>query len=265
MRKIKFLLISLFSVGLYAQEAESLYKEQYSLISLVIQPSFNIRINDNYAYPYKNASYVEGLSNGFSNQLGVLVNAFQAKNWSFRTGLLLKNHNIRTKIQISSANTLNGSSSTYKTSDYLGCNYLIDIPLKADYLLPISNKNNLTFGSTLNIMYNTTSYDTDHYFYVSPDRDPDQIGESVHIAVDYPNRVIVSIDLSAGIQHKTPKFLLELNAYLSLIASSEYANVYYEKTDSYSVAEIGSFRNAPLYYGLSFALTPSKNLFKKKQ
>ena len=139
-------LATLFILSSYAQEAENLFQKDYSKLSIVYQYGFLQKSfaanNDGSSYPSMD------FTNTFSNQFGVYYNFAQSGNFNFKTGIIAREFVPEFDLNINSSDTNN--------RDYLLTQYdpfsqfMLSIPFKTDYYLPLSKKVNVVFGAGVN-------------------------------------------------------------------------------------------------------------------
>lgn len=249
------LLVTLSSLISYSQEAENIFHKEYSKLSFVFQPSILKKSDawnrDGSTYPSMN------FANDFSYQFGVYYNFAQSGNFNFKTGIIAKEFIPKFDLNISNSDIGNGD---YLLTEFDPYNqFIISIPIKTDYYLPLNKKINLTFGAGLNLNLITGTNET---FVTSV-----SVGEKdiFFAKSDGQNSINFSTELSFGLNYKTKFALLDLSFFVNNSVSSDYVSGQYQIYNlNYSSDKVGDFVIRNNFYGLSLNVSPKKGWLKKK-
>jgi hypothetical protein len=254
------LVATLFSAFCFAQEAENIFKKQYSKFSFVFQPSTLKKgeavNNDGSAYPSMECQ------DNFSFQFGVYYNFAQSGSFNFKTGLIAKRFVPTFKLNINKED-LDGQVHHLEGFDTYN-QFIISAPIKTDYYLKLTPKTNIVFGAGLSFNYITgLSEPTSTQIFVT-----DATGNDKDIFSAYSagsNNLNLSYELSLGLNYKTNFALLDLSFYVNNTITTDYV---YGNYDIYNLTvspdKSGTFVLKSNFYGLSLSVTPKKGWLKKK-
>lgn len=245
----------------YSQEAENIYKKQYSKLSFVFQPSIlkksEASNNDGSYYPSME------FENDFSFQFGVYYNFAQSGNFNFKTGIIAKEFIPKFELNISDEDLGNGFSNHLSGFDPYS-QFVLSIPMKVDYFLRINPKTNIVFSTGLNFNY-ITGLNEETITGVSIGYAD---GGSKDIFSAYSagsNNLNLSYELSLGLNYKTNFALFDLSFYVNNTITTDYV---YGSYDIYNLTmspdKSGTFVLKSNFYGLSLSVTPKKGWLKKK-
>ena len=260
----KIILYALFTtIGIantYSQESEKLYHSKYSKLSFVFQPSF---LKSNYAYNSNGTSYPSmSFRESKSIQFGFYYNFAQSGNWNFRTGLIAKDFSPSFDLNISNDDI--GLGKNYNLTDYKPYSqFIFCVPIKAEYLLPLSTKFNLAFGANINLNLITGVNDeVVTKVFVSNETDTKDIFYS---KTDSQEKITFSSEISMGIQYKSKFALFQLDAYWTMLnLQTPITGKYYIYNLENSADVNGDFKIDPNFYGLSLIVSPRKGWISRK-
>jgi hypothetical protein len=256
------LVATLFSAFCFAQEAENIFKKQYSKLSFVFQPSIlqNSEASNNDGSTYPSMEFEKD----FSFQFGVYYNFAQAGNFNFKTGLIAKEFVPKFELNISDEDIGNGLNNHLSGFDPYS-QFILSIPIKIDYYLPLSTKTNIVFSTGLNFNY-ITGLNEETITSVSIGYADG--GSSKDIFSTYSagsNNLNLSYELSLGLNYKTNFALFDLSFYVNNTITTDYV---YGNYDIYNLTvspdKSGTFVLKSNFYGLSLNVAPKKGWLKKK-
>jgi hypothetical protein len=257
-----FLVIFFFNIfNIYCQEAEKLYHSTYSKLSLVLQPSL---LKANYASNNDGSVYPNMIfRESNSIQFGFYYNFAQSGNFNFKTGIIAKDFSPSFDLNISNEDI--GLNTNYLLTDYKPYSqFIICLPIKTEYLFPVSSKFNLSFGANINLNLITgVNEEIVTRIFVSNDTDTKDIYYS---KTDSQEKITFSSEISFGVQYKSKYALIQLDAYWTMLnlqtpITGQY-NIYNLENSS---DVIGNFNVDPNFYGLSLVISPRKGWLKKKK
>ena len=254
------ILATLFFTSVFSQEAEKIYHEKYSKLSLVIQPSklYGYTVFDT------NSPSVE-FNETFSAQFGIVYNFAQYKNFNFKTGVIAKMFYPTYDLIVSNDDIDAGYDYTNILTDVNATQqFVISEILKVEYIKPISNKINfvtnigisldLRTGGILekSIKINVNDYNTGNLktIFIGENKNPQLTG---------------SLDLSIGANFKSKLGLFQLEVF----RNSQLLN--YAETGTFKFVNL---KNTPdktfdyivkgNYKGLSLTFSPKKKWLIRK-
>ncbi|MDO4728658.1 MAG: hypothetical protein Q4B43_06600 [Bacteroidota bacterium] len=258
-------LSSLFVVG---QEAEVLYKEKYSKLDFVYQRAEIGKmhlVSGNYdGSTYPSMSF----NNDRYGQFGVQYNFAQVGKFNFKTGIIFKKYAPTFNLHVNSEDV--GVEHWESPSKYpIVEEFIIDIPLKAEFYLPIFDKLNVMLGLGANLGVFTGDYkENARLLSVSVN---DGAGNSKEIFELYPYHVPtfnVAIEASIGVQYKANFGLITLSMFRNNSLMDYMQGHYVFKNLNNVTDKEGTFYVTSNHYGLSLSVSPKKgwvgSIFGKK-
>lgn len=260
--RIVTLVVALFlCIQARAQEAEKLFKEQYSKISFIFQPSIlqnssEAKNNDGSSYPSMD------FTNDFSYQFGFYYNFLQTGNFNFKTGIIAKEFIPKFDLNISDDDLATGHENLL--IDFAPYNqFILSVPVKAEYFQSLNDKFNFNFGLGLSIDF-FTGVRTDVLTYAIVE-DINGNSRSIFSALSKKQKnVNIGSELSIGINYKAKFALIDLSLFASRKLGANYTEGDYI---IYDLAETedktGTFNIKNNFYGLSLSVTPKKGWLKK--
>jgi hypothetical protein len=258
------LLATVFFNEINAQEAEKLFHEKYSKISLVLQPS---RLEAGHANNYDNSTYPSlVLNNSRSLQAGFYYDFAQSGRFNFKTGLIFKELSQNFDLNISN-DDIGNEVDYYLTDMIIGEAFIFTIPLKTECFIPITPKINVVAG--LGIGFGVT---TDSNI---PTRTGVSVGKLANNG-DYESKKVFSAtttggqkgfesEVSFGFNYKTRFALYQLEIYYSQSFWNPIIEGDYTITNlAISDDKIGRLTVYNNFYGLSLSVTPKKKWLVRK-
>lgn len=262
--KFKILTLSiflLFMIDVNAQEAEKIYHEEYSKLSFVFQPSI-LKKSD--AWNRDGSTYpTMKFTNDFSYQFGVYYNFAQSGNFNFKTGIIAKEFIPKFDLNISDSDIGNGLENLLTQYDPYN-QFIISIPLKAEYYFKVNKKINLTVGAGLYLNLITGMNET-LVTSVSVGDTDGNFTDVFFAKSDGQNNINFSSEFSIGAQYKTKFALFDLSFFVNNSIAPDYVSGQYEIYNlNESSDKVGDFIIRSNFYGLSLNISPKKGWLKKK-
>lgn len=263
-KKIASLTFAIFSCFFsFSQEASKLYHHKYSKFSFVFQPSL---LKNSYADNRGNSTYPSmSFNSSKSYQFGFYYNFAQSGNFNFKTGLIAKDFSPSFDLHISNEDI--GYGTNYSLTDYKPYNqFIFSIPIKAEFILPVNQKFNLSFGASLNLNLITGVNDEITTIIYVHNNDSTLNKDIFYSKTDSQEKINISSEISTGLQYKSKFALIQLDAYWTLLsAPTPITGKYYiynlEKSEDIN----GDFKIDPLFYGISLIVSPKKDWLKRKK
>jgi len=245
------------SQNLQAQEAEELFHEKYSKLSLILQPS----ILKGYNYTRTDPGITFNNTNSF--QFGFAYNFAQSKNFNFRAGVVAKVFRPTFDINMTDEQIGAGpGNASYLTDFEMSNQFVISETFKTEYFYPITKKINLVAGIGVSLDLRTGGDDE----ILSVDVTNTATGESntVFASTATEEQITASVDFSIGANYKTNfgLFQLEIFSNNQLLSSPKEGNFKLHPANGESVQ--GSYTIHGNYTGLSLTFSPKKSWLKKK-
>jgi hypothetical protein len=157
---MSFLLITVFSKSMHAQEAENLFKT-YKKWGVTTQ--FNM-FSESTSSPRASNKAYNILERNFNPALGVSYNFLQFTNWNFKLEAQLQWVGSREKLFIDSSETI--LPNNWEVQTITNSEMILYIPLTVEYYKRLSNKTNIYFGAGVGITYYKYNDYSDGYFKV---------------------------------------------------------------------------------------------------
>jgi hypothetical protein len=258
------LLATVFFNKVNAQEAEKLFHEKYSKISLVIQPS---RLEAGQAYNYDKSTYPSlVLNNSRSLQAGFYYNFAQSGRFNFKTGLIFKELSPNFDLNVTNEDV------GYEREEFLqnfiiGEAFIFTIPLKTECFIPISHKVNIIAGLGIGFGVTTDSnIPTRTSVSVVKKIDENNYeGKTIFVSNTNGAKKGFESEISLGLNYKTKFALLQLELFYSQnfwqpIVTGEYSISNLEISDD-KTGQLTVYNN---FYGLSLSITPKKKWLVRK-
>lgn len=261
-KKVASIMLATFvSVIGYSQEAENLFQKEYSKLSFVLQPSI-LKKSD--AWNIDGSTYPSmKFTNDFSYQFGVYYNFAQSGSFNFKTGIIAKEFIPKFDLNISDNDIGNGQENLLTQFDTYN-QFILSIPIKADYYLKINNKLNLSFGAGLNLNL-ITGINEEIITRVSVGDNNDNYKDIFFAKSDSQNNINFSSEFSIGAQYKTKYALFDLSFFINNSIAPDYVSGQYEIYNlNESSDKVGDFIIRSNFYGLSLNISPKKGWLKKK-
>lgn len=256
-------LLGLFTIFTYSQEAENLYRKQYSKLGMVLQPSWlspdNLYGNDNRSnYPSVD------FTNAFSYQFGVSWNFAQSGAFNFKTGVIAKEYSPVFDLNIKQSDLGSGNVDFNLTELNPFNQFVISIPFRTEYFLKINDKINFVAG--LGISYNTITGIDDNIL-VNVLIGEGNNSETVFRAESKGfGKNVISTEGAIGVTFKTNFALFQFDYLVStaLIGEPLRARYVFENLNNTPDTK-GEFSSSLDYQSLSLTITPKKSWLKKKK
>ncbi len=261
-KKVASLLLATFiSFFAYSQEAENIFHKEYSKLSFVFQPSI-LKKSD--AWNRDGSTYPSmKFTNDFSYQFGVYYNFAQSGNFNFKTGIIAKEFIPKFDLNISDSDIGNGQENLLTQYDPYN-QFIISIPIKADYYLNLSKKINLTFGTGFNLNL-ITGMNEPLITSVSVGDTNGNFKDVFFAKSEGQNSINFSSELSLGAQYKTNFALIDLSFFINNSIAPDYVSGQYQIANlENSSDKIGDFIIRNNFYGISLNVSPKKGWLKKK-
>lgn len=256
---IIFSYVYIFSSIAYSQEAEKLFKEKYSKISLIVQPAM---LKGFYVSP--NTSPTISFNNTFSPQFGFAYNFAQYRNFNFRASIVAKEFRPSFDIIISNQDLNAGYDYSGELTQFdLSDQFVLSEGLKVEYYYPISNKFNvlLGLGASLDIRtgggkdllsIDVYDFNTNQY-------------KTILTIDSNEQQVTGSLDISLGFNYKTKYGLIQFEVFNnSQLLSYPKIGVYKFNTSN-SNSNMGVYTAKGNYSGVSLTLTPKKGWLSRSK
>jgi len=259
---VSILLATFLFVNCYSQEAGKLYKEEYSKLSFVFQPSILKKSDawnrDGTTYPSME------FTNDFSYQLGVYYNFAQSGNFNFKTGLIAKEFIAKFDLNITDADLGNGQENLLTQFDSYN-QFILSIPLKTDYYLKLNKRVNLSFGAGLNLNLITgTNEETITTIAVGDNQGNEKLLFNSYSSGN--NNINLSYEMSMGLNYKSGYALFDLSFFINNSIAPDYVSGQYEIYNlNESSDKVGDFIIRNNFYGLSLVVTPKKGWLKRNK
>lgn len=262
----KFNLVILFgflSSFIFAQEAEKLYREQYSKLAIVLQPSWltpdNLYGNDNRkSYPSVD------FKNAFSYQFGVSWNFAQSGNFNFKTGVIAKEFSPVFDLNVNNSDVGTGLKN-YGLTEFNPYNqFAISLPFRTEYFLKLNDKINIVGG--LGISYNAiTGADTNIGVTISVTEGNNVVDIFRAQTNDY-GKNIISTEAAIGVTFKSKYALFQLDYLVSnaLIGDQLRGKYVFSNLNNTPTTQ-GEFSASLNYQSFSLTISPKKGWLKKKK
>ena len=254
------LLLTFFSLTItYSQEAEILYQKEYSKLSFVFQPSIlkksEAANSDGSRYPSME------FTNDFSYQFGVYYNFAQYRNFNFKTGLIAKEFIPKFDLNISDSDIGNGEENFLTQFDPFS-QFILSVPLKAEYFLKLNNKLNLSFGAGINLNI-VTGTNAETSVGVSVGNSTGYFKDVFSLTSEKQNNVNFSSEFSLGLNYKTRFALIDLSFYINNMLHSNYTSGHYQIYNlNQSPDKTGNYEIKNNFYGISLSVSPKKGWLK---
>ncbi|MDO4728660.1 MAG: hypothetical protein Q4B43_06610 [Bacteroidota bacterium] len=259
------LLSSLFVVG---QEAEVLYKEKYSKLDFVYQRAVmgagNLAGGNHDGSTYPSMSF----NRDRYGQFGVQYNFAQVGKFNFKTGIILKKYAPTFDLHIKSEDVGVNWEDPF-TDNAVVEEFIIDIPLKAEFYQPISDKFNVMLGLGANVGVFTGDYqDNASVIGMSMDGGGGNVRDLFDMYATDVSTFNVSLEFSAGIQYKANFGLIALSVFFNNSLVDYMQGHYLIKNVDNVTDKKGTFSVTSNHYGLSLSISPKKgwvgSIFGKK-
>lgn len=254
-----FFFILSFSNLIYSQEAERLFKTDYSKISLIIQPA---KLNG--FYVSSNSSPTISFNDTFSLQFGLIYNFGQYKNFNFKTGIVAKPFRPFFDIIISNEELNAGYDYSSELTQFdLSNQYVFSEILGAEYFYPLSNKLNVVVGLGVSLDIRTSGgnqlLSVSVYDYNTSE------DKTILIIDSNEQQVTGSADLSLGLNYKTKFGLFQFTVFNnSQLLSYAKSGVYQFENLNNNETKTGVYNVKGNYFGLNLAFSPKKKWSKKR-
>lgn len=254
---LAFFVVSFFIQTVHAQEAEKLYRQKYSRLSFVFQPSM---LHPSKAVNTDGSSYPSmDFKRDFSYQFGVNYHVFQYMNWDFNTGLLLKEFTPKFDLNIKDADIGSGMTQHWLTDFDSYRTVILSVPLHANYIEALNPEFNLVFGAGFDVNY-IFGDNSDLRTSVTVDNIPVFFGQTTK-----QHAINLSYDLSVGAQYKTTFALYELSLFLNNSFFRPYVSGIYSFENLNSTPyKSGEYTIKNNFYGISLVMTPKKGWLEKR-
>lgn len=263
-KRYLFLVVAFSFAFSYSQEAEKIFHEDFSKISIVLQPAYQ---TGDVSYNNDRSSYPSlDFKEPFSFQFGFYYNFAQSGAFNFKTGLIAKPFKSYFDINIKNEDLGLSDNIDYsqvlKGVDPLNT-FMFSIPFKPEYIFRINEKLNAVVGLGVNL--NLTLGEDDIYasFYL-----PDEEGNAekrVFYSVIETTSITVSGEFSIGLNYDFNFALLQVDLFYNdnLFRTAE-GHYIIENVENVSDKR-GLFDIQGDYYGVSFLLTPKKSWLRRKK
>lgn len=257
--KTIFLLLTFFSFTIgYSQEAETIYQKEYSKLSFVFQPSIlkksEAANNDGSRYPSME------FTNDFSYQFGVYYNFAQYRNFNFKTGLIAKEFIPKFDLNISDSDIGNGLENLLTQFDPFS-QFILSVPLKAEYFLKLNNKLNLSLGAGINLNV-VTGTNVETSVGVSVGDINGNLNDIFSLTSEKQNNINFSSEFSIGLNYKTSFALIDLSFYMNNSLSNYTSGQYQIYNLNQSSNKTGNYLIKSNFYGISLNVSPRKGWLK---
>jgi hypothetical protein len=255
---VLFVCIIIFSNFIHAQEAEKLFKEDYSKIGFVIQHA-----TLKGSYVSDNSSPTINFVNTFSPQFGFVYNFAQYKNFNFKTGIVAKLFRPSFDIIISNEDLNAGYDySTELTQFDLSNQYVLSQLIKAEYFYPLSKRLNLVFGVGLSLDIRTGG-GNDMLFVGVNDFNTNEY-KRILIIDSNEQQITGSNDISLGLNYKAKFGLIQFEFFNnSQLLSYPKTGVYQFVNIKNNQTKTGVYNVKGNYSGFSLIFSPKKGLLVK--
>jgi len=242
---------------LYAQEAENLFHEKYSKLSLILQPSI---LHD---YQYTRTDPGITFNNTNSLQFGFAYNFAQAGNFNFRAGIIAKVFRPTFDINFTDAQAgTSAGNASYLTDFEMSNQFVISETFKTEYHYPITEKINIVAGIGVSLDLRTGG--GNESLSVDVINMETEEANTIFTAISTEEQITASIDFSIGANYKTNFGLFQLEIF----NNSQLLNS--PKDGTFQIYPVngemkqGSYTVNGNYYGLSLTFSPKKGWLKKK-
>lgn len=254
-----FACIFSFSNLIYSQEAEKLFKNDYSKISLIIQPA---KLKGFYVSP--NTSPTISFNNTFSFQFGFAYNFAQYKNFNFKTGIIAKVFRPSFDIIISNEDLNAGYDYSNELTQFdLANQYVFSEILGAEYFYPLSDKLNAVLGLGISLDIRTGG-GNDLLFVGVNDYNTNEY-KRILIIDSNEQQITSSADVSLGLNYKAEFGLIQLTVFNnSQLLSYPKTGVYQFVNLNNNQTKTGVYNVKGNYFGFSLTFSPKKSWYKKK-
>jgi hypothetical protein len=256
-----FILSVFFQNVIYSQEAEKLYHDEFSKLTLVLQPS----ILNKFIVSDESSTPSLGFDDTFSKQFGFYYNFAQSKNVNFKTGVIAKEFSPRFHLNVSNEDLASAyPKSNEGLSDFsLSEQFVLSIPFKTEYFYKINDKLNLVAGLGINLDLRTGSHSENQLSISVLDKNGANSTRILRIQNTEP-KITGSSDVSVGLNYKTKFALFQLEGfYNTQILSYAASGVYYFSNLDVSANKTGVYTVTGNYYGLSLQISPKKGWLKR--
>lgn len=260
--RIVTLVVALFlCIQARAQEAEKPFKEQYSKISFVFQPSIlqnssEAKNNDGSSYPSMD------FTNDFSYQFGFYYNFLQTGNFNFKTGIIAKEFIPKFDLNISDEDLATGHENLLTQFDPYN-QFIVSVPIKAEYYIALNDKFNLNVGTGISVGYITG---TKGEFTTSVAvGDINNNSRTVFSAyTEKQNNFNLASEFSIGLSYKADFALIDLSGFISRKLNANYVEGNYTFLNLAETEDkTSTFKIKNNFYGLSLSISPKKGWLKK--
>lgn len=261
-RIINFLVfvgIIIFSNLIYSQEAERLFKEDYSKIGFILQPAILKG-----SYVSDNTSPTINFVNTFSPQFGFVYNFAQYKNFNFRTGIVAKVFRPSFDIIISNEDLNAGYDYSNELTQFdLSNQYVLSESIKAEYFYPLSKKINVVLGVGVSLDIRTGG-GNDVLFIGVHDFNANEY-KRILIIESNEQQITGSNDISLGFNYKAKFGLIQFEIFNnSQLLSYPKTGVYQFVNLKNNQTKTGVYNVKGNYSGFSLTFSPKKQWLKKK-
>lgn len=254
-----FFVCIFFSNLIYSQEAEKLFKNEYSKISILIQPAklkgFNVASNTAPIIDFNNTSSI---------QFGFSYNFAQSKNFNFKTGIVAKGFRPSFDIIISKEDLNFGFDYSNELTQFdLSNQYIISEIFATEYFYPLSKKLNVVIGLGISLDLRTGGgndllsvavydYNTNEY-------------KDILLIDSIEQQITGSADVSLGLNYKAKFGLIQFTVFNnSQLLSNPKTGVYQFSKLSNNKTSIGVYNVTGNYFGFSLSVSPKKGWLKAK-
>lgn len=254
-----FIYIFSFSNLVYSQEAEIIFKKEYSKISFIIQPS---KLNG--FYVSSNNSPTINFNNTYSSQFGFAYNFGQSKNFNFKTGIIAKVFRPSFDIIISKEDLDVGFDYSNQLTQFdLANQYVLSEIIGSEYFYSVSNKLNCVIGIGISLDIRTGG-GQDLLFIGVNDFNTDDY-KRILIIDSNEQQITGSIDVSFGLNYKSKFGLIQFTVFNnSQLLSYPKTGVYQFVNLSNSQTKTGVYNVKGNYFGFSLSISPKKGWLKGK-
>jgi len=247
-----------FSNLIYSQEAERLFKEDYSKIGVVLQPAMLKG-----AYVSQNTSPTIDFVNTFSPQFGFVYNFAQYKNFNFKTGIIAKGFRPSFDIIISNEDINAGYDYSAELTQFdLSNQYVLSESIKAEYFYSLSNKLNIVLGAGVSLDIRTGG-GNDMLFVGVNDFNTNEY-KRILIIDSNEQQITGSTDISLGLNYKAKFGLIQFEVFNnSQLLSYPKTGIYQFVNLKNNQTKTGVYNVKGNYSGFSLTFSPKKRWIKK--
>ena len=259
--KVASIVLATFFTSIsWSQEAEKLFKEQYSKLTFVLQPSYLVagdaRNLDGSVYPSMK------MTKDFSHQFGFYYNAFQFKNFNIKTGLIAKEYIPKYDLNVTDQDINLGIEGLLTDIETFN-QFILSVPVNFDFFIPITTKWNAVVGGGCSFNFFTGYFDEELYKVIISNETESKDIYSAKINVN--QKLTFSTQISAGFNYKAKFALIQLEAVWNKNSFSIPQDGKYTIYNlAFSPDKKGTIALRDNFYGLSLQVTPKKGWLKRK-